>query len=120
MRVQHFSAFILICIDPANIIQFNGAPNITEGLQYSLTCIAFGRPRPSINWSTNISLDRYSINTTSITSIEGYTVQSMFIINTTIYTDTGIYTCTAINNANGNDSPPIEDTASVFVTILSK
>ena len=65
-------------------------------------------------------MNRYIINTTTTSTIEGYIVSSVFTINSTIYTDTGVYNCTAINNANGNDSPPIEESASIFVTILSK
>ena len=107
-------------VDPVSIVFFDGAPNVIEGLAYSVTCEAFGIPEPSIVWSTSTEVDRFMIDTSTIDSFEGFTVKSVLSIDATVFSDTGVYNCTAFNTANGEDLPPVNESVGLFVTVLSK
>lgn len=85
-----------------------------------MTCKSFGRPEPVVTWATEIlEKDRYSVTTEVTDSVEGFTVTSVLVINSTVYSDTGVFNCTTINTANGEDHDLVKDSASIHVTVLS-
>ncbi len=100
---------------------FNGAPNVTEGLAYTLVCTAFGIPIPNIVWSTDhLKEDQFVVNTTTNSAEEGFTVTSILTVDSVSFYDTGDYNCTASNAANGIDSPVLVDTRTLHLTVLSE
>lgn len=80
--------------------------NVTQGATIFLDCQAFGVPMPTVVWYKNDILlvdsedDRLTINEDSLIITDAYT------------TDSGVYSCTAVNIVNSATASSLVDVRS--------
>ena len=102
-------------------------PVVNETQSTNLTCFAFGLPEPFVMWSRfdlhNIpshdsKFVQYAVNQVSPTG--GIEVQLTLQINSANRSDTGDYTCTAINQPLGVGFPESTATSTVDLLVQSE
>lgn len=98
-------------------------PVVNETQSTNLTCFAFGLPQPTVMWSRfdllTIPADSSKFVTYEVTRVPptgGLEVQFTLQINSVNGSDTGNYTCTAINQPLGSGFP--ESSTSSVVELL--